>query len=222
MGRHVDTRRVRVRRAIAWRKVRAILCLGIFAAPAATVTMAYWADQATIESGPLTAGTLDLTVGATVTDSKNLEGTGGTFPYSTLTIAGLVPGESVARPFVVRNFGSTTFTFNGSIYTASDHLVAGNNGLRVGIYAGGTPIDTGTEAAGNRSGTCPGGTLLKEQAVSTSTNTVDIEPVDFPLAPGTTRSYCARILLGPAAPNSLQGKLTQLVIRLDAKQASAP
>lgn len=222
MAQHLEPRRGRLRRALASRKVRALLCLGIFAVPAATGTMAYWTDEATIKSGTLKAGTLDLTVGATVADSNNLQGTGGQYDYSTLTISNLVPGESIARPFVVRNFGTTALTFNGFIYTTNNDLVSVAGGLRVAIYAGGTPTDTGTEAAGNRSGTCPNGTLLRDQAVSMTTNNVGIEPSAFLLAPGTTRSYCALIRLDAAAPNALQGKITQLVIRLDAKQVGAP
>ncbi len=221
MAQHLEPRRGRLRRALTSRKVRALLCVGIFAAPAAVGTMAYWTDEATIKSGTLKAGTLDLTVGATVAESNNLQGTGGQYDYSTLTISNLVPGESIARPFVVRNFGTTGLTYNGAIYTTNNDLVSGAVGLKVAIYAGGTPTDTGTEAAGNRSGTCTG-TLRKDQAVSTSTNNVDIEPSSVLLAPGTTQSYCARISLDPAAPNALQGKITQLVIRLDAKQVGAP
>ncbi len=224
MGQHTEPRRGRLLRALASREVRAVLCVGIFAAPAAVGTMAFWTDTATIKSGTVKAGTLDLTVGNAEGNSSNLQGTGGTFPYSDLTIAGLVPGESIARPFVVRNFGNTPFTFNGSIFTTNNDLVSGDVGLRVEIYAGGTPPppDTGTEAGGNRSGTCPGGGLRKGQAVSMSTGTVDIEPADILLAAGMTKSYCARILLHPEAPNTLQGKVTQLVIQLDAKQVGAP
>lgn len=221
MGR-LETRRTRLRRALASRKVRAVLCLGIFAAPAAVGTMAYWTDEATIETGTLTSGTLDLTVGSTVEASENLRGPGGSYEYSTLTIGGLVPGESIARPFVVRNFGTTGFRFNGSIFTSNSDLVSGDNGLQVAIYAGGTPTDAGSEPGGNRVGTCPGGVLLKKQAVKPSTDTVDIEPSDFLLEPGTTRSYCAVIGLGTAAPSSLQNKITRLIITLDAKQVGAP
>ncbi len=209
-------------RGLASRKVRAVLCLGIFAAPAAVGTMAYWTDEAIIESGEFTAGTLDLTVGDTVANSEFLQGQGGTFEYSELTIADLLPGESIARSFVVRNFGTTGFTFNGSVYTSNNNLVAPGSGMRVAIYAGGTPTDTGTAAAGNRTGTCGDGELLKDQAVSTATNTVKVAPTDIRLEPGETQIHCVRILLDPASPNTLQGKLTKLIVALDAKQVSAP
>ncbi len=222
MTQHTDPRRRHILRGLTSRKVRALLCLGIFAAPAAVGTMAYWTDEATITSGGFTAGTLDLTVGATVEDSSNLQGTGGEFAYSTLTIANLVPGESIARPFVVRNFGTAGFSYNASVYTTDNNLVAAGSGLQVAVYSDGTPTNAGTEAAGNRVGTCPGGSLLKDQAVSTTTNTVDIHPADVPLAPGTTQSYCAKILLDPSSPNALQGKITEIVIRLNAEQVSVP
>ena len=60
---HTEPRRGRFMRGFASRKVRAVRCLGIFAAPAAVCTMASWTDEAIIESSEFTAGTLDLTVG---------------------------------------------------------------------------------------------------------------------------------------------------------------
>ncbi|WP_062004969.1 MULTISPECIES: TasA family protein [Arthrobacter] len=211
-------------RGLASRKVRAVLCLGIFAAPAAVGTMAYWTDEATIESGTFTAGTLDLTVGGAVEDSNYLPGPGGTHEYSTLTIADLLPGESIARPFIVRNFGTTRFIYNGFVHTTNNALAASGNegGLQVAIYAGGSPTNAGTQAAGDRSGSCPGGDLLKNQEVSTSTNTVELAPADIPLAPGATQTHCVVVLLDLVAPNALQGARTQLIVELDAKQMGAP
>lgn len=221
MARHADRSPRRLWSRLSSVKVRAVLCLGIFFAPAGVGTMAYWTDQATIESGTFTAGTLDLTVGAAVADSEYLEGQGGTFEYSQLTIGNLIPGESIARPFVVRNFGSVPFTYNAGISTENDNLVSGANGLRVKVYVDGAPDNTGTEAAGTRKGTCTG-TLVKDQAVSTTTGSVDLHATDQGLAPGATRTYCAVIELPGAAPNSLQGEITSLIIGLRAKQLGAP
>lgn len=222
MSQHPEPRRGRFLRGLASRKVRAALCLGIFAAPAAVGTMAYWTDEAIIESGQFSSGTLDLTVGASVEDSSHLPGPGGEFAYSALAIVDLVPGESLARPFVVRNSGTTPFAFNGSVFTTSNDLVAAGSGLKVAIYSGGTPTNTGTQAAGNRGGTCDGGVLLKDQAVSTSTDTVEVSPEDIPVAPGATHSHCVTVSLDPASPNELQGRTTALAVKLHAKQVSNP
>lgn len=221
MPHHTEARHGRILRGLNSRRVRAVLCLGIFAAPAAVGTMAYWTDEATIESGDFTSGTLDLTVGPTLEDSSRLPGTGGTTSYSALNIANLVPGESLARPFVVRNSGTTGFTYNGTISTIDDDLVAPGSGLMVGIYLNSTPDNTGTEEAGNRAGFCSGDLLL-EQAVSTSTNTVDVSPTDLTLIPSDTDVYCVRVLLQKNSPNTLQGKITELVVQLDAEQVTVP
>lgn len=223
MARHADrTRRRGLWSRLSSVKVRAVLCLGIVFAPAGVGTMAYWTDQATIESGTFTSGSLDLTVGATVADSGELPGTGGTYEYSQLTIGNLVPGESIARPFVVRNSGTVPFTYNAGISTENNNLVASGSGLRVHVFTGGTPANSGSEASGDRTGTCPGGTSVKDQAVSTTTGSVDLHDVDQQLAPGATKTYCAVITLHSASPNSLQGKITSLIIGLDAQQLGAP
>lgn len=202
-------------------QIRLLLCLGVFAIPAGVGTMAYWTDTATIQSGTIESGTLDLTVGASVEDSGYLPGQGGTFEYSQLTIGNLIPGESLARPFVVRNSGTVAFTYNASVATETNDLVSGANGLTVDVYVDGASSNSGTEAAGNRSGTCTG-TLVKSQAVSTSTGTIDLHETDQNLAADATRTYCARIVLPSGAPNALQGKSTTLIVALDAVQVGAP
>ncbi len=223
MSRHTAPRRRGPRSVMArWSvQIRLVLCLGILALPAGVGTMAYWTDTATIRSGPIQTGTLDLTVGATVAESSQLPGQGGTFEYSQLTIANLIPGESIARPFVVRNSGSVSFRYNATIATENNNLVAPGSGLQVQIYVDGAPTNGGTEAAGNRSGTCTG-TLVSTQLVSTSTGTVNIHAADQNLAPNGTRTYCARIQLLGSSPNSLQGQGTSLIIGLNATQLGAP
>lgn len=203
-------------------RVRLLLCLGILALPAGVGTMAYWTDTATIHGGTIESGTLDLTVGATVDDSGRLPGQGGTFEYSELTIGNMIPGESIARPFVVRNSGSVAFVYNAAVYTADNELVSGTNGLTVSVYTGGTPTNTGTEASGNRVGTCEEGSLDKTQAVSTSTSAVDLFGTDRLLPAGGYQVYCAKISMPESAPNALQGKGTSLIVALDAEQQGAP
>lgn len=201
--------------------VRLLLCLGVLVLPAGVSTMAYWTDTAVITSGPIESGTLDLTVGTTAADSVNLPGQGGTYEYSQLTIANLVPGESIARPFAVHNAGDVPFSYNGAISTINDNLVAAGSGLRVQIYVDGAPTNAGAEATGNRSGTCTG-TVVSDQAVSTTTTAVTIHPTNQVLAVGATRVYCARILLHASSPTTMQGRSTALVIGLNATQLGAP
>lgn len=216
-GRRRASRRARLTSV----QIRLLLCLGLLGIPAGVGTTAYWTDTATIQSGSISSGTLDLTVGTTAENSTNLPGQGGTYQYSELTVANLVPGESIARPFAVRNSGTVSFSYNAGISTANNNLVASGSGLRVQIYADSTPTETGSEALGNRSGTCSG-TAISDQAVSTSTGTIDIHAIDQVLAPGVTRIYCARILLVSTSPNSLQNQSTTLRIGLDAVQLGAP
>ena len=220
MGRHAAPRHRLL--GLGSVQVRLLLCLGVFAIPAGVGTMAYWTDTATIQGGTIESGTLDLTVGASVEDSGHLPGEGGTFEYSQLTIGNLIPGESIARPFVVRNSGSVGFTYNATVATENNELVSGADGLMVEVYVDATADNNGTEADGNRSGSCTGGSLVRSQAVSTSTSSVDLHTIDQNLAADATRTYCARVVLPAAAPNALQGRATSLIIALDAQQQGAP
>ncbi|UFU01712.1 CalY family protein [Ruania suaedae] len=208
------------RRRVRSVHIRLVLCLGLFAFPAGVGTMAYYTDTATIETGPIESGTLDLTVGTTADNSTNLAGQGGQYRYSELTIADLTPGESIARPFAVRNAGTVPFAYNATITTTNNDLVASGSGLRVQIHPDSTPTETGSEEMFNRSGTCSG-TAVSNQAVST-TSTADIHPTDQVLEPGEVRVYCARILLHTDSPNALQAQLTTLQIGLSAVQVQAP
>lgn len=222
MGKHAERRSRKHRRRVWSVRVRVLLCLGLFLSPAAVGTMAYWTDEATIRSGSITSGTLDLTVGATEAESDHLQGPGGEFAYSQMTIGDLVPGESVARPFVVRNFGNVPYRYNAQVFTENDQLSASPAGLRIAVFRGGAATNTGTTSAGDRRGSCPGGTSVINQLVSTATVDIDIHGTDQTLQPGVAQPYCAVISLDPASPNSLQGKITALVIALQARQLGAP
>ncbi|NYG57382.1 hypothetical protein BJ980_000305 [Nocardioides daedukensis] len=224
MSKHVAERRRRVDGALSL-KIRAVLCLGILAAPATVTTMAFWTDTATIHSGTLASGSLDLTVGGTVADSGHLPGQGGTHEYSQLTIANMIPGESIARPFVVRNVGSTAFTYNAAITTEDNNLVEASAGLEVQVFVGGTPTNVGTEQAGTRVGTCPtGSSVMSRQPVSTTPVPVHAARQTLAKAGATDdhRVYCAVIALSATSSNALQNKGTSLVIALDAAQAATP
>jgi len=217
VGRHVAKRRW-----FGHGRTRALLSLGIVLVLGVSGTYAYWTDSATVNGGTITSGTLDLTAGPT-SGSEQLRGQGGTWTYTALALADMIPNESVSRTIVVRNSGSAPLTFNLTAASTTNALTSGNSGLRVQIYDQSTAAtQTGTPAAGNRSGGCTGGTLTLTADVST-TPSANLYATAPTLQTGQTRSLCVRVWLNSAAPNSLQSNptahSTQIVLNVSAQQA---
>ncbi len=214
-------------------RVRALLSLGIVLVVGVTATSASWVDSATIATGPVSAGTLDVTANTTTAaQGQRLVGAGsasGTdaaslWTYTELALTDMIPGESVSVTLVLRNNGTAPFTVNGNVVTTGDGLVSGTDGLRVRIYdESSAATRTGTATQGNRAGTCTvESSLVYDQYVSTaSAGTAVFASTGPRLTAAGTRSLCVRISLPSTAPTGLQGASTQVLIRLSAVQASA-
>lgn len=206
-------------------RTRALLALGVLGILAVTSTSAYWTDQGTVTGGTITSGTLDLTAGST-TGAENLGGLGpNTWASGLLAITDIIPAESVAASFVVRNSGTAPLRFNATVQSTNNNLTSGSVGLQIQVYDAGAisnpASNTGTQAAGNRAGTCSG-TLRLTMFVST-TASGNAFPTDIPLTTtGATRNICLRAELNSAAPNALQAKSTSVVLNLTAVQVNAP
>lgn len=194
-------------------RVRALLSLGLLLGVTQVGTLASWTDSATVDGGNLASGTLDLTVGES--SANQLGGAGGTWTHSTLALAAMAPGESVARTLTVGNGGSVALTYNATVATSNNDL---HNGLQLTVVEGATAANTGTQAANNRSGTCTGGTATALTNTNLSTTASGLHPAAVPLASAATRSYCVRAALVTTAPNSMQGKTTALTFAFSAQQ----
>ena len=135
----------------AWKAIGAgglVLGVGV------TATLAAWTDTAAVESGSFTTGTLDLTVGETT--AGQLDGPGGSWTHSALTLSDMAPGESVARLLTVGNDGSIPLTFTGTVATSTAAL-SGTNGLEVTVVQRATGVaNSGSAASADRAGTCTG------------------------------------------------------------------
>lgn len=219
MSRHAAARRRR--RWFGRGRTRALLSLGVVGFVFVGTTGAYWTDEGTVTGATISSGTLDLTAGPT-TGSENLTGTGpNNWNSGILGITDLIPAESVAGSFVVRNSGTAPLRFNATVSTTNNNLTSASVGLQVQVYDNGTASNTGTQAAGNRAGSCTG-TLSYTGFVST-TASGNVFSSDISLTTsGATRNVCVKATLNSSAPNSLQGKSTQVVLSLTAVQVNAP
>jgi predicted ribosomally synthesized peptide with SipW-like signal peptide len=223
MSRHAALRTGgRRRRWFGQGRTRALLSLGLLAALGVASTSAYWTDEGTITGGTISSATLDLTAGPT-TGAENLPGTGpNNWNSGALALSNLIPNESVAQAFVVRNSGVAPLRFNATVSSTTNDLTSGTSGLQVQVYDNGTTVtSSGTQAAGNRTASC-NGTLAFSGYVST-TASGNVFTADIPLATtGATHNVCVRAWLNSAAGNALQNKSTQVVVSLTAIQVSAP
>lgn len=201
---------------------RAVLSLAVLAFLATGIgvkgTFASWTDAATMQTGSFSSGTLDITL------NGNLVGPGttnnpGTWVNSTFTLTNLVPGESHAQSFPVRNNGTAGLKYNVGGTATGGLAVA--TGMQYAVYFGSTASNTGTEAAGNRVGAC-GGTTPTDATGVTLTGTSASLAADRNLAAGVSETVCIVARLNSTAGNALQGQTTTASMVFNARQLTAP
>lgn len=162
-------------------------------------TFAFWTDRATVTSGPITSGSLDLTV----------DGAQGVPSYARtgLALSGMLPGESVAESVVVRNVGSAPFRWTATVTRGGDLGPA----LDVQLYLG--SATTGDDTTYPRTEGCA--TTTTPVVSGTTATRLD------PGAAGTTgQTLCIRVALPSTVDNTYQSRTTgSVTVRLDATQA---
>ncbi len=209
MGRHTAAR---PRRA-PWGRVALSLCvlLGLGSAG----TLAYWTDTATVTTGSLQSGTLDLRI------DGGAIGPGGTVAKSTLAMTSMVPGESVAVLVAVQNpAGSVGFRYRATAF-ASGTLAAA---LRWTTVPGATAVTNTTNAAGLRVGSCTGGTPAEGVSAATIGTTLatatPVVPNRRTVATNAAENVCVLVSL-PDVGNEFQDKTASGTLTFDALQVGA-
>src|SRR5690554_5897895 len=101
----MDARGWARRPGVAWRVVRSIpvrllLSAGLILGFGAVGTMAYWTDQATLSTGTVSSGSLDLQIGGRNPQTGQIAwdkgGEGTRWNYAVVELDNVAPGESVA------------------------------------------------------------------------------------------------------------------------------
>jgi len=186
----------RSRRVLSSVRVRALLSIGVALGIGATGTFAFWTDDVVISGSSFTAGRLDLKVNGV-----------DAYPSTTLSMTGMVPGNTVAEVLVVQNVETAPAKYSligGLTGTdAADYSAAGANGLLLTIRLG------GTRSTSTATPTCSGGTpLVTDQALTNVTTASILARRPAAPLPGTTgtESLCFQVKLGDNAPTGLQGK----------------
>ncbi|WZH53513.1 MAG: SipW-dependent-type signal peptide-containing protein [Nocardioides alkalitolerans] len=185
--------RTRLTRAALASVAAVLLLLG------AQGTFAFWSDRATVTGGPITSGSLDLTV----------DGSQGAPSYAKtgLTLNGMLPGESVAETVVVRNVGSAPFRWTATVTPGGDLGPA----LDVQLYLG--SATTGDDTTYPRTEGCA--TTTTPVVSGTTATRLD------PGAVGTAgQTLCIRVALPSSVGDAYQARTSGSVsVRLDATQA---
>lgn len=210
MSRHAVGRSRRLLKRIGSTRTRALLTLGVVLGLGSVSTLAYWTDQATVNTGTFSSGTLNLKVNGD-------EGNPTPYAWTTFNASNLVPGESVAASFNVQNTGSVPFTYTATA-TASGALAPN---LRFTVRTGATASTSGTEAANNRVGSCTGGTA-QTAGVTLSGSATSVAPNAEQVAASGSQTFCVIATLDAGTPVSAGGNSASATFVVNAKQLGAP
>ncbi len=173
-------------------RLRALLGLGLVAVLGTTGTFAFWTDDVVISGTTFTAGTIDLQV----------NGANAITGYTTLNLATMVPGNTVAGVLTIRNNGTASLKYT-AVSTATDIDTKNLRGSLEVKVTGATSV-TGTSPAV----TCAGSAL----AGTTTTLNGGLLTTGRLLAAGASEILCVQVKLADAAPSSLQGATTDVVL----------
>lgn len=200
-----STRTRKIVNAVKSARTRAVLSLGIVLGLTAVSTMAYWSDQATLTTGTIQTGKLDLLI------NNGLAGQGGTVSATDWNIANMVPGESVAGTVSIgRATDSVGFT-----YTVSAAEGTGATGLGSFLK---WRVTNGNVVGTGRAKTCDGTEVMAARSLTTAATSVTSGSLS-----GTT--FSTRLCIEAVLPASVtdwgaMGKTSSGVLTFAATQLS--
>ncbi len=197
-------------------RTRALISLAAVAVMATGLsvkgTFAFWTDSASVQTGSFTSGTLDVTLSGNLAGAAN---NGGTWNNTSFALAEMVPGESIAVSFPVRNNGSVPLSYTVAGTGAGGLAVT--NGLQYSVAFGVNAANSGSQAGGNRAGAC-GGTASSDANTTLLTSTSTSLATTRTLAVGTQETVCIVARFNSNAGNGLQGLSGSASLLFDAKQ----
>lgn len=194
---------------VAAPRTRALLGLGMALGLTSVNTLAYWSDEATVKTGSIQSGSLDLLI-----DSQ-LAGQGGEVTRSAINATAVLPGESFAFTVPVQRQTNTA----GFAVTATGTSTGGLAGhLQWSVHEGtaGTPAVNGNSI---RSNTCSGTALSTGVTLGAAAQTVIPASAPVNLGGATySKNVCIRVALPSNANNSAQNTSATATFTLTATQ----
>ena len=175
-------------RVLASARTRAALSLGVVMAVGATGTFAYWTDSVTVSGTTFTAGTIDLQVNG----ANSFSG------YTSLSLASMVPGNTVAGTLVIKNNGTAPMK-----YTATSTTTSASATLSGAMAV--TVTGASTVTGSSPSSTCGGTTLPGAATTLGGSGGAALLSTGRQLAAGASETICIQVGLPSTAASSLQG-----------------
>lgn len=173
-------------------RLRAALGLGVVAVVGTTGTFAFWTDDVVISGTTFTAGTIDLQV----------NGSNAITGYTTLNLATMVPGNTVAGVLTIRNNGTAPLKYTAATTASNTDTKNLRGSLEVKVTGDGSV--TGSSPAATCAGSALAGTSTTLNGGLVTTGRL--------LAAGTTETICVQVKLADAAASALQGATTDVVL----------
>ena len=195
------------------RRIRGLLSLGIIAGIGGVGTLAYWTDDAAVTTGSFTAGTLDVTINDALSGPAN---NGGTTSDAGFALSDMIPGESVARTVKIGNAGTIPLAYTAKAWNSGGLA----SGLRWTAVAGSAASNSGTAAAGNRTGSCSSGTTTATNVTigtSAGAATTVVSPART-ISIGAFENVCVIAKVDAGAGNGLQGTSASATIMVNGVQ----
>ncbi len=189
--------------------------MGVLAALGAVGTSASWSDTASLTTGPVTSGAMDLQL-QTATAGVGGVGLGTGHTAAEIAASNLTPSESEAFAFTVRNVGNADFTY-GATVTQTGTWTFAAGAITVQLFSGGTPSTDSTYPVQEA---CAGGTAITTSVAVTGSNTV-VVPSTRSLVRSTNDSLCLVIAMATSADNTNQGKQGTLKVDFTANQVTS-
>ncbi|MDN4161612.1 TasA family protein [Nocardioides abyssi] len=185
----------------------ASLLAGVLVLVGGQGTFAFWTDEASVGGATIQAGTIDLKV-----NGKDSHIT------TTLGMAAMVPGDSVAEVITLRNSGSAglTYTLTGGLSGADALAFATPGALRLRI------VENGVRSVSGSTATCSGGNEILSRVLQLSGASLLGGPRGPVAAGQEAATLCFEVSMATsltAAPSSLQGKSTTLTLTFTASSA---
>ncbi len=184
-------------------------------------TSAYWTDEAVVDSGTISSGSLDLELQTPGSGTAWLhQGNGTSTTDTALALDDLTPGETQAFDLAARNVADVAFTYAVSVDRVEPWgLVDGGAGspVTVRFYAGPT-ARASNDTTHPRTGSCSG-TAQSAGAVRVGTSSSTVVP-DRTLDVGSSEQLCAVVGLADDAVTANQGQQGAVQLTFTATQVA--
>lgn len=192
------------------RRLAGLLSLGVVVGMGSVGTLAYWTDEATLETGRFRSGTLDITL------NDQLAGQGGTWTDDATGMTSMVPGESQAFTVRVQRPADSVGFDYAVAATASGDLASA---LRWSVHPGGRAGSAQT-SNGLRTNTCSGEATFSAGTLGGNAKEVVSSRAALRSGSGAAEeTVCIRVALPADADNTAQGKSGAATFTFSATQA---